>query len=282
MIGLLELDQPLWLVLSTLMGLCVGSFLNVVVYRLPIMMHRAWATETTEALDLPNPRPPRFNLLLPASHCPACQTRLAWWENIPLLSFLCLKGQCKHCGTPVSWRYPFVELIGALAGLGLAWFYPPTLQTCLLMVFVYALIALTLIDLDTYLLPDDITLPLLWLGLLFNLSYQFVPLDMAVIGASAGYLLLWSVYQAFKLITGKEGMGYGDFKLLAAIGAWLGLDSMLTIILVASLFGVVFGLIIQKIRGKHHSEPFPFGPCLVVGAFSWLAGFDLTHWFYLL
>jgi leader peptidase (prepilin peptidase)/N-methyltransferase len=282
LIELLAHDPTLWLVLSTLLGLCVGSFLNVLVYRFPIMMNRAWAAEASEAFDLHNPPAPSFNLLLPASHCPACQTRLAWWENIPLLSFLWLKGHCHHCHTPVSWRYPLVELTSGVAGLVLAWFYPPTLQTCGLMVFVYTLIALTLIDLDTYLLPDDITLPLLWLGLLFNLYYQWTPLNMAVLGACTGYLLLWSIYQLFKALTGKEGMGYGDFKLLAAMGAWLGVQSMFTVIFMASVFGVFFGLIIQKIRGKHHNEPFPFGPSLVVGAFTWLAGIDLSNWFYTL
>ena len=278
MIALSELTHPQWLAFSGLLGLCIGSFLNVVIHRLPIMMQRAWAQEVAEIQGHPTQPAPTLNLIGPASHCPHCNTPLAWWQNIPLLSFLLLKGQCKHCQAPISWRYPLVELFTACAALGVAHLHSPSTQALLLMGFVFTLIALTAIDLDTYLLPDDLTLPLLWAGLLFNLVFEHVSLTNAVIGASAGYLLLWSIYQLFKLATGKEGMGYGDFKLLAAIGAWLGVQSLFTILLSASLFGIFFGLLIQTLRGKQRHEAFPFGPCLALGAFAWLGGFDISRW----
>jgi leader peptidase (prepilin peptidase)/N-methyltransferase len=271
--------QPLqWLLTSTFLGLCIGSFLNVVAHRIPIMMQRAWDSEFAQAQGNEPEILPKLNLFLPASHCPACKTPLKVWHNIPVISHFLLKGKCGFCGEPISFRYPLVELLCAGLFFTIAFLNPPSLPTLGLMVFSASLIALALIDLDTYLLPDSITLPLLWMGLIFNLYTQNVPLDSAVLGAALGYGILWGIYQIFKLFTGKEGMGYGDFKLLAAIGAWQGVHSLFSIILFASVFGIVFGLVIQTIRGKKKTDAFPFGPCLVIGAFSWIVGLDLIQW----
>ena len=278
MTALNSMDPMHWLGLGILLGLCTGSFLNVVAYRLPIMMQRQWDADLAEAQGREPEELPRFNLWLPGSHCPACKTPLKVWHNIPVLSFLLLRGKCGHCHSAVSWRYPVVELLCAALFAAVAYTQPPGLSGLALMAFAACLLVLAVIDLDTYLLPDSLTLPLMWAGLLFNLLGGFVPLESAVSGAALGYLVLWFIYQAFKLVTGKEGMGYGDFKLLAAIGAWLGVGSLFSVVFFASVFGIVFGLIIQTIRGKKKTDAFPFGPCLVVGAFAWMAGFDLMRW----
>jgi leader peptidase (prepilin peptidase) / N-methyltransferase len=278
LITLNSLDPAPWLSLAIVLGLCVGSLLNVVAYRLPIVMQRNWDAELAEAQGREPDEHPQFNLLWPPSHCTACKTPLKIWHNIPVLSYILLRGKCGHCQSHVSIRYPIVELICGGLFATLAWLYPPGTTAIALMVFAACLLVLAFIDLDTYLLPDIITLPLLWAGLLFNLFSQHVVLQSAVLGAVTGYLVLWLIYQAFKLATGKEGMGYGDFKLLGAIGAWLGVDSLLSITLFASVSGIVFGLIIQTIRGKKKTDAFPFGPCLVMGAFAWIAGFDLAKW----
>lgn len=279
MTALNELDLMQWLILSGLLGLCVGSMLNVVAHRLPIMMQRDWDSDLAEAQGLEPPELPRYNLFLPASHCPACKNPLKWWHNIPVLSFALLRGKCGHCGSSISLRYPLVELLCAGLFLALAYTNSPGFTSLAIMGLTASLLVLAIIDLDTYLLPDSITLPLLWAGLLFNLFTEYVPLASAVTGAAAGYVILWLIYQLFKLATGKEGMGYGDFKLLAAIGAWMGVTALFSVVLFASVSGVVFGLAIQTIRGKKKSEAFPFGPCLVMGAFAWMAGFDLAKWF---
>ncbi|WP_291810248.1 A24 family peptidase [Limnobacter sp.] len=278
MTALNGLEPAQWLVLSVLLGLCIGSFLNVVAHRLPIMMQRAWDADLAEAQGREPEEFPRFNLFLPASHCPACKTPLKAWHNIPVISYLLLRGKCDHCKSKISLRYPVVELLCGGLFLAIGLLHPPGVVALALMAFAASLLALALIDLDTYLLPDSITLPLLWAGLLFNLFVEFVPLASAVSGAAMGYLVLWLIYQLFKLATGKEGMGYGDFKLLAAIGAWLGVTSLFSVVLFASVSGIVFGLIIQTIRGKKKTDAFPFGPCLVMGALAWMAGFDLTKW----
>jgi leader peptidase (prepilin peptidase) / N-methyltransferase len=278
LIALNEIDTPMWLALSVLLGLCIGSLLNVVAHRLPIMMQRAWDADLAEAQGREPEELPRFGLFLPASHCPACKTPLKAWQNIPLLSYLILRGKCGHCHSHVSLRYPLIELLCAALFLAVAYQYPPGALALALMGFTASLLVLAVIDLDTYLLPDSITLPLLWVGLLFNMLTETVPLASAVSGAALGYCILWLIYQLFKLATGKEGMGYGDFKLLAAIGAWLGVTSLFSVVLFASVSGIVFGLIIQTIRGKKKTDAFPFGPCLVMGAFAWMAGFDLAKW----
>ncbi|HEY1057893.1 MAG TPA: A24 family peptidase [Limnobacter sp.] len=268
-----------WWTLSGLLGLCVGSFLNVVAYRLPIMMERAWDREMAEIQGREPENHPRLNLLWPPSHCTACKKALKPWHNIPVLSFVFLKARCGHCDARIGWRYPVVELGCAALFVGLAALHPAGWTALALMGFAATLLVLALIDLDTYLLPDDLTLPLLWAGLLFNLIGGVLPLNQAVMGAMLGYGLLWVVYHGFKLATGKEGMGYGDFKLLAAVGAWLGAMSVFTVLLFASVFGIVFGLAIQKLRGKRNHEAFPFGPCLVAGALAWMAGLNLLDWF---
>lgn len=264
--------------MSVLFGLCIGSFVNVVAHRLPLMMQAQWDEEIALATEQPIPERKRFNLMLPASHCPSCKSRLKPIENIPVFSWLFLKGRCSHCGKAISARYPLVELfVGAGFGL-IAWAHPAGWQAVAWMLFFTTLVCLALIDLDTFLLPDDLTLPLLWTGLTFNLITHQTPLEMAVLGAICGYMILWLIYHAFKLATGKEGMGYGDFKLLAAGGAWFGVESLFTILLVSSVSGIVFGIAIQKLRDLKRNEPFPFGPSLVFGMFCWMGGFNVLDW----
>ena len=250
-------------VVAGLLGLCVGSFLNVVIHRLPRMMEREWKAQCAElrgeALQDGEP----LTLALPRSRCPHCGHQITALENIPLFSYLVLlRGKCAGCGQRISPRYPIIELLTGLVSAYAAWHFGPTLQLAGALLLIWALIALSAIDFDTQLLPDSITLPLLWLGLLFNLSATFAELPAAVIGAMAGYLALWSVFWLFKLATGKEGMGYGDFKLLAALGAWLGWPLLPAIILISSVVGAVVGvtLIIAARHGRN--VPIPFGPYL--------------------
>ncbi|WP_371325523.1 A24 family peptidase [Dechloromonas sp. ZY10] len=249
-----------------LLGLCVGSFLNVVVHRLPKMMEQEWREQCAELCgeNCKNPQSTveKLSLARPRSRCPACGHVIRAYENIPLLSYLLLRGRCSACHQSISLRYPLVELLTAALSAGAAWHFGPSWQTVGALALLWALVALTMIDLDTQLLPDSITLPLLWLGLLINLHGHFVSLEAAVIGAVAGYLALWSVFWLFKLATGKEGMGYGDFKLLAALGAWLGWSMLPTIVLLSSLVGacVGIGLIVFARHGRN--VPIPFGPYL--------------------
>jgi len=281
---ILELIQAspfLLIALSTVLGLLVGSFLNVVIYRLPIMLQRDWRAQCHEFLEIKNTTPDTnestakfktFNLQKPDSHCPVCNHKIRAWENIPLISYAALGGKCSDCKTKISLRYPSIELItGVLSGL-VAATYGPTLLTLALLVFTWCLISLTLIDFDHQLLPDDITIPLLWLGLLVNALNLGMGISVydAVIGAIAGYLVLWGFYWAFKLATGKEGMGYGDFKLLAALGAWMGWQSLLPIIILSSLVGAVFGLGMILLLGRDKSIPMPFGPYLAGAGFLML------------
>jgi len=265
-----------------LIGLCVGSFLNVVIYRLPVMMERRWRREATELLadgkEAVAAPADTFNLLVPRSRCPHCNHQITAIENIPLVSWLALKGRCKACKNPISPRYPLVELATALLSLLVFLMFGPTVKTLVALPMTWALVSLTMIDFDTQLLPDDITLPLLWAGLLVNLNGVFVPLEKAVIGAMAGYLVLWSVYWLFKLVTGKEGMGYGDFKLLAALGAWLGWTMVPLIVLLSSVVGAVIGLAYLAIRKE--SAPFAFGPYIAIAGFiALLWGGPLLHWY---
>jgi leader peptidase (prepilin peptidase)/N-methyltransferase len=262
-------------------SLCVGSFLNVVIYRLPVMMERQWKEEAAAMLSDDEPAPSsgteKFNLMVPRSRCPHCSHQITPLENIPVLSWLALKGRCSGCKSPISPRYPLVELATAL--LSLLVFYVLGPEKALFAIpMTWALISLTMIDFDTQLLPDAITLPLLWAGLLVNLSGTFVPLEKAVIGAMAGYMVLWSVYWLFKLITGKEGMGYGDFKLLAALGAWLGWTMVPLVLLLSSVVGAVIGvgyLIVRK-----ESAPFAFGPYIAIAGFvALLWGQPLLQWY---
>lgn len=259
----------LYLVLLAL-GLLVGSFLNVVIYRLPLMMESRWRRDCCELLELESEKQEApLNLATPNSHCPQCKAAIRPWQNIPVVSYLLLRGKCSNCAAAISPRYPIIELVTGLMTLALAWFFDlsPALLGAVLLT--WSLIALTMIDVDHQLLPDDITLPLMWLGLLFNLDHTFVSLSDAVIGAMAGYLILWTIYQLFKLVTGKEGMGYGDFKLLAALGAWLGWQMLPEIILLSSLVGAICGIALMLVKRRGREIPIPFGPYLAVA--GWLA-----------
>jgi leader peptidase (prepilin peptidase)/N-methyltransferase len=262
-------------------SLAIGSFLNVVIHRLPKMMEDDWRAQCAELSGSPEPAPAgRYNLLVPRSHCPSCKTPLRAADNIPIVSWLVLRGKCAHCGGRISARYPIVEAITALLSAVVAWRFGFGWPTALALVFTWALIALTFIDADTTLLPDDITLPLLWLGLAANLFGTFAPLKDAVIGAIAGYLALWSVYWLFKWATGKEGMGYGDFKLLAALGAWMGWKALLPVVLLSSVVGAVVGIVLIVLARRGREIPIPFGPYLAAaGLIVMLAGERLTRWF---
>jgi leader peptidase (prepilin peptidase)/N-methyltransferase len=252
-----------------LLGLVVGSFLNVVIYRLPLMMQAQWRRDCCELLEQEPPSPARLNLATPNSHCPHCKAAVRPWHNIPVLSYLALGGKCASCAARISPRYPVIELLTGLLTLWLALHYGASWQLLGAILFSWALLTLSVIDIDTQLLPDDITLPLLWLGLLFNLGGHFVPLADAVLGAAAGYLILWGVYWLFKLVTGKEGMGYGDFKLLAALGAWLGWQALPMIILLSSLVGAVVGIALMAIKRRGREIPIPFGPYLALA--GWIS-----------
>ena len=251
-------------------GLLVGSFLNVVIYRLPLMMESRWRRDCCELLEVTQEKQEApLNLATPNSHCPHCKADIKPWQNIPVVSYLLLGGKCSNCAAPISVRYPLVEFVTGLMTLALAWHFDlsPALLGAVLLT--WALIALTMIDVDHQLLPDDITLPLMWLGLLFNLGATYVSLSEAVIGAMAGYLILWSIYWVFKLLTGKEGMGYGDFKLLAALGAWLGWQALPMIILLSSLVGACCGIALMIIKRRGKEIPIPFGPYLAMA--GWIA-----------
>jgi len=262
---------------ALVLGLCIGSFLNVVIHRLPKMMEREWREQCTELAastgeprsGSPVPPPPskgRYNLFVPRSACPACGARITALQNIPIVSWLALRGKCAVCRAGIAARYPVIELLAGLIAVYAVWRYGPSLAALGAMGFGWALLALTAIDLDTQLLPDDITLPLLWAGLLINLGGTFAPLRSALIGAVAGYLALWLVYWAFRLATGKEGMGYGDFKLLAAIGAWLGWQKLPMVILLSSVVGAVVGIALIVLARHGREKPIPFGPYLAAAA----------------
>lgn len=247
---------------GALLGLFVGSFLNVVIHRLPRMMERDWHAQAAELRGEELQPTERFNLATPRSRCPHCGHLIGALENIPVLSYLVLRGRCGHCGARISLRYPIVEAFTALLSGYAAWHFGFGLAAAGALLFIWTMVALAFIDIDTQLLPDDLTLPLLWLGLLFNLGDTFTDLPSAVIGAMAGYLALWAVYWLFKLVTGKEGMGYGDFKLLAAIGAWLGWSLLPLTILLSSLVGAVVGITLIVLARHGRNVPIPFGPYL--------------------
>jgi leader peptidase (prepilin peptidase)/N-methyltransferase len=269
--------------IAGLFGLAIGSFLNVAIYRLPVMLERNWRSQCREILH-PNKKPPdtskRFDLVVPGSRCQHCGHAITALENIPVLSFLWLRGKCSACGKAISWRYPLVELLtGGLTAM-VAWYFGYGIAALAGMVLTWSLIALSFIDFDRQLLPDDITLPLLWAGLLLNVFAVFAPLSSAVIGAASGYVFLWLVYQIFKLVTGKEGMGYGDFKLFAALGAWLGWQSLPLIILLSSLVGAMAGIAFILLFGRDRHLPIPFGPFLcVAGWIALLWGDTLTRYY---
>lgn len=284
------MQANLWFYLTTvgLVSLCIGSFLNVVIYRLPVMMQKEWQTECRLLLadELTSPKTEQttsqntdtFNLVKPNSCCPKCKAAIKPWQNIPIFSWLFLKGKCATCDNPISVRYPIIEAITAILSLVVAYTFGATEQALLYIVVTWALVALTFIDIDHMLLPDQLTLPLLWLALIASvLGYTIAPSD-AIIGAACGYLSLWSVFWLFKLITGKEGMGYGDFKLLAVFGALLGWQSLLIIILLSSVVGAVIGIALLSIQGKDKATPIPFGPYLAIaGWITMLWGTQLQN-----
>ncbi|MEO6021756.1 MAG: A24 family peptidase [Burkholderiales bacterium] len=261
----------LFVAAATLIGLLVGSFLNVVIHRVPKMMEREWHEQCAEfsggggSGDV-KPQP-KYNLVVPRSACPACGHQITALENIPVVSYLALRGRCRGCGTKISARYPIVEACTAVLSGLVAWHFGFTVAGLSALVLLWALIALTFIDTDTQLLPDGITLPLLWLGLIVNLSHTFTDIQSAVLGAVFGYLALWTVYWLFKLITKKEGMGYGDFKLLAALGAWLGWQTLPLIILLSSVVGAVVGIVLIILARTGRNVPLPFGPYLAMAGF---------------
>lgn len=293
-------------------SLMVGSFLNVVIHRLPIMMERSWRAgieefeneqnptnlevgtlATTNGMDdaMPNAIPgpqissdsnsEQFNLAVPRSQCPSCGSEIKSWQNIPVVSYLMLRGKCANCKTAISARYPIVEFATMLLSLLVAWQLGPTPQAALGIVVTWFLVSMSMIDIDHQLLPDSLTLPLMWIGLLAALAPVFTDLRSAVIGAAAGYMILWTIYQLFRIITGKEGMGFGDFKLLAAIGALLGWQALPVVILLSSLVGAVVGVTIIALTGRDKNIPIPFGPYLA--AAGWIAmlwGESLSNWYY--
>lgn len=281
-------SPPLFIGAAVLFGLAIGSFLNVVIHRLPKMLDREWKVQCLEYLGSAAPQAPQrsesaqpaYNLVVPRSGCPSCGHRITVLENIPIFSYLFLKGRCSACGTRISVRYPIVEaLTGALSGY-IAWRFGSTLAVVFALVLCWALIVLTFIDADTQLLPDDITLPLLWIGLIANLGGTFTDLNSAILGAVLGYLVLWAVYWAFKFFTGKEGMGYGDFKLLAALGAWLGWQMLPLIILLSAAVGAVVGIVGILIAGREKGARIPYGPYLAAAGFiALLWGRNLNEWY---
>ena len=269
-------DLPVSLI-AGLFGLLFGSFLNVVIHRLPKMMQRESDNYVAEESGKQPPHTDRYNLMVPRSACPHCKHQITALENIPVVSYLALRGRCSHCKAPISARYPAVEaLTGALSAL-VIWKLGSGWAGLAALFFLYSLIAMTFIDFDTQLLPDDLTYPLLWAGLLMNINGTYVPLQDAVIGAAAGYLALWSIYWLFKLATGKEGMGYGDFKLLAALGAWMGWTMLPTIILLSSVVGAVVGIALIVFARHGRNTPIPFGPYLAAaGLIAMLYGAPLS------
>lgn len=278
-LALFDATYPMWMVVVIfIFGLMIGSFLNVVIYRLPVMMNREWRVQCTELLELEPPQHERFNLAFPGSHCPVCKHPIGALENIPVLSYLLQRGKCRHCATPIPVRYPIIELITGIMSALVIWQFGLGWQGVFALLFTWTLIALTVIDFDHQLLPDSLTLPLLWLGLLLSLSALYVDSQASIIGATVGYLLLWAVYWLFKLVTGKEGMGYGDFKLLAALGAWMGWQAIPLIVLLSSLVGAAVGISLILFRGRDRQLPIPFGPYLA--AAGWIAmmwGNDITN-----
>lgn len=292
-------EQSPWLfvTLSFIFAATIGSFLNVVIHRLPIMMKREWQQECNQYLqeyhaDIVNQvgidrlnkpidsYPEKYNIVVPGSACPQCKTAIKPWHNLPVLGWLMLRGKCAACHAPISTRYPIIELITGLLIAALAWHFGPSWQFVFASLLTFVLIALTGIDLDEMLLPDQLTLPLLWLGLLLNLNHTFVSPTDAIIGAAAGYLSLWSIFWVFKLLTGKEGMGYGDFKLLAVFGAWLGWQMLPLVILLSSLVGAVVGIGMIISKRNQMDNPIPFGP--YIAAAGWIAlvwGNTIVDWY---
>lgn len=294
-----SLNQSPWLfiALSFIFAATIGSFLNVVIHRFPVMMKREWQQECNqylqeyhedivkkigiEQLNKPiDAFPEKYNLVVPGSACPKCKTSIKPWHNLPLLGWLMLKGKCAACHAPISARYPIIEFVTGLLIATLAWHFGPSWQFIFASILTFVLVALTGIDIDEMLLPDQMTLPLLWLGLIINLNHTFASPTDAIIGAAAGYLSLWSIFWLFKILTGKEGMGYGDFKLLAVFGAWLGWQMLPLVILLSSLVGAVVGITMIVSKRLKQGNPIPFGP--YIAAAGWIAllfGQQIVDWY---
>jgi len=269
------------LAFSVILGLLVGSFLNVVIYRVPEMLKRQWKSECTTYLELESEAPSStepFNLVKPDSTCPKCGHKIKPWENIPVISWLFLRGKCSNCKTSISFRYPAIELLTGIVSGWMIYQFGANWAGIMAMIFSWMLIALFFIDLDEQLLPDNITLPLLWLGLIANSQGLFTDLNTALFGAVFGYLSLWSVYWLFKIVTGKEGMGHGDFKLLGALGAWIGWTMLPQIIIISSFVGLAFGL--SQMFRSGENKPFAFGPSLIIaGVIAFIWGAEINHWY---
>lgn len=274
MINLLQYwqeNQTILLLASGIFSLLVGSFLNVVIARLPRIIMQTYKTNCQEFLGLNTQELPlltkKFNLLIPRSHCPKCQQQIAFWENIPILSFILLRGKCHHCQQPISLRYPIVEILTTILSMLVVWKFALTLKTIAILFLVWLLIIQAFIDLEHTIIPDELTIPAIWLGLLNNCYLTFCPPIDAIIGAICGYLILWIIYWTFKLCTGKEGMGYGDFKLLAMLGAWLGWQLLPLIIIISSILGSIVGISLIFSKNKNFNSAIPFGPYLAIAGF---------------
>ena len=270
-----ELDLWIWIVIAAVVGLLVGSFLNVVILRLPARIDAMWRNEAREILELPadeTPLPP--GIVVESSHCPHCKHKLAIRDNIPLFGWLLLGGRCRYCKASISIQYPLVELLTGVLSALIVWKFGVSWAALAGLAFTWTLIALSGIDFHTQLLPDSLNYPLLWLGLLLSLWTMFTTPNLSIIGAVVGYLSLWSVYWLFKLLTGKEGMGYGDFKLLAAMGAWMGPSALLPIILLSSLIGALFGVVLIATRKLGREVPMPFGPFIAAAGWVWFMAGD--------
>ena len=290
LIELLKSSQATFLTCLGLLGLIMGSFLNVIIWRLPKMLHREWTEQCYTYIqensklfplaELPQPSP-SFNLITPRSQCPTCQHPIGILENIPLLSFLFLRGKCLACRSPISLRYPLIEILSAILSIVVGYYFGVSWQCFAALLLTWALISLTFIDIEHQLLPDDITLAMLWLGLIVNIPHLFVSINDAIIGVIIGYLFLWSIYWIFKLITHKEGMGYGDFKLLAMLGAWLGWQALPKIILISSIVGAIVGITLIILKRHTREKPLPFGPFLAMaGWISLIWGDKLSHLYF--
>ena len=290
MLQLLTAHPALFVTAAVVLAMLVGSFLNVVIHRLPIMMERDWREQCAELAASEGPRVPegRFDLVMPRSRCPACGAAITALQNIPIVSYLWLRGRCASCHAPISLRYPVIEALTAVLSGIVAWHFGSGWETAAALLFTWTLLAVTFIDLDHQIIPDSLSLPLLWGGLALSLFHPragaevlFIAPSTAIIGAVAGYLSLWSVYHLFRLVTGKEGMGYGDFKLLAALGAWLGWQQLPMIIILSALVGAVTGIALILLQGRDRNVPMPFGPFLA--AAGWLAmlfGTEIRAWWF--
>lgn len=281
-IELLSSNQAVFITACFILGLLIGSFLNVVIYRLPVIMQREWKVQCNELLgNKEDKKENPFNLVTPRSCCPKCGHMITALENIPLISYAFLKGKCKKCKTPISLRYPVIELLTGLLTATVAWHFGFSWQAGAALLLTWALIALSLIDYDTQLLPDNITLPFIWIGLLLSLVPVFVSPTVAIIGAAAGYLSLWLIFHIFRILTRKEGMGYGDFKLLAVFGAWFGWQALPTIVFMSALVGAVVGISLIIVRGRDRNLPIPFGPYLAAaGWITMLWGKEIADFYF--